>query len=126
MINKKLLDNNTQMGLLIAFVPIAINYFFTPIQISFCVFFAIFFVLIAIAKPILLSPITRAWLAVGGLLGKIFSSVFLFLFYYTLITGLSVIYRLLPEGRMAYLSLSKIQTTWHTQKHYDDDLERQS
>lgn len=126
MIAKKLADNNTQMGILIALAPFVIDYFFTPIEMTVCIFIAVVSILVAIITPTLLSPITKVWLLIGTLLGKIFSSVFLFIFYFTLITGLGAIYRFLPEGRRANMPLNKIQSTWHNQKHYDNDLERQS
>ena len=125
MFRTKLADKNVQMGLLIAVIPFLVDLLLIPIQLSVCLLISFISALIMIIKPSLLSPVTHFWLFIGNLLGKIFSSIFLMLFYYTLITCLGIVHRFLPEGRLTKLPFDKMGSTWENRSHIDNDLRRQ-
>lgn len=69
------------------------------------------FGLVAFVSPNLLSPLSKSWMRLGDLMGKLISPLVLGVIFYTLITPVALVARLFGRDEMR-LKRAKINTYW--------------
>ncbi len=97
------LPSNKKFGLFFATLLLVLSGFFWNTQSNLAVgagavgaIFGVF----ALARPSLLQPLNRGWMAIGLLLGKLFSPIVLSVMFFGLITPIAVFLRLVGRDEL--------------------------
>lgn len=99
------LPSNRKFGFTFAVILISVGIYgifapWKPIVSGLCALAGITFLLVAVSAPQLLTPLNRAWFALGELLGRIVSPIALGIIFFALITPVSIIARLLGRDEL--------------------------
>ena len=107
-----LLPSNRKFGIVMGFVAISIGGFvvFHQLQLIGYVFLLVGFLLIlgALKNSEWLSPLNRAWMRLGELLGKVVSPIILSLIFFSIFVPVSLFFKLIGRDE---LKLRRVPST---------------
>lgn len=97
------------------------SYFKFPVFITYSLAsMALFFGLITKIKPNVLTPLNKLWMGLGFLLNKIVSPILMGVFFYVLITPLSLFFSLIGRDELR-LRKSNKATYWKTKSEINPE-----
>ncbi len=116
MSNQKLiLPSNKNFGYFLSFCIFSIScYFFYNEIVILGLFSSIFFIIILLLsyfKPSSLYYLNWTWMMIGYILGSIFNPIILGIIFYTMITPLSLYFKIIRRDELK-ISLKNVKTFW--------------
>jgi hypothetical protein len=117
-----LLPSNRNFGITIGIVLILINlllFYFYSIFFLLLLFVSFSFLILGIFNSFVLSPLNYIWIKLGVIMAKIFSPIFLTIFYFFIFTPYSIFGRFVSADIRNFKSLraEKKNTYWKKNKN---------
>ena len=120
MTNKPVLPSDRKFGLFFAAIFLLLSgYFLWQTKTNWAVGLGVVggvFGLFALTHPSLLQSLNRGWMAIGLLLGKVFSSIVLSVMFFGLITPIALFLRLVGRDELRIRNKSSDASFWRTRQ----------
>jgi hypothetical protein len=120
MTDKPVLPTDRKFGLFFAAIFLVLSgYFLWQTKTNWAVGLGVVggvFGLFALARPRLLQPLNRGWMAIGLLLGKVFSPIVLSVMFFGLITPIAVFFRLIGRDELRIRNKPPEASFWRTRQ----------
>lgn len=121
-------SNNRSFGLLffIVFLIIGLWPLNNIYEVNiFFLFLSLSFLILGLLNSSLLTPINKAWIKFGEILGKIIAPIVMSLVYFVILTPISLMVRLFGKDLLGLNFSKKTQTYWIKRKKDMGKMEKQ-
>lgn len=121
-------SNNRSFGLLffIVFLIIGLWPLNNIYEVNiFFLFLSFSFLILGLLNSSLLTPINKAWIKFGEILGKIIAPIVMSLVYFVILTPISLVVRLFGKDLLGLNFSKKTQTYWIKRKKDMGKMEKQ-
>ncbi len=120
--------NNKSFGILffIVFVLIGLWPVFKGNDLNFIyLIIAVPFLILGLLNSPILTPINKAWVKLGEMLGKIIAPIVMGLVYFVILTPISIIVRVFGKDLLGLKLSKKINSYWNKRKKNLGPMEKQ-
>ena len=83
------------------------------------------FLLIAFIKPSVLSPLNKAWIKIGHLLGKLIAPIVMLLVFFVLVTPISFLVRFFKKDLLNLSFSKKKNSYWEKRERKIESMDKQ-